>query len=179
MNEAELRSSLLAVGPLLPQLIWAGRVVDGAKRDFICADIGIILPQKRLLTREEACSALWLVHPDRAIALAETDRVIEIARLCSARPVDVARVLKSQRPKMPPEKRAPRHKQGQKNVLVQVWVDPQFKHYLAAAKTDFGKDASALIREATWAALQKLYPRATEGTRRGPSPELVRPRRGR
>ncbi len=178
MELAEIRSSLLVVGPLLPQLIWAGRVVDGEKRDALCTELGILFPQRRLATREEACAALWLVHPERALVVAETDRVLELARLCSARPVDIARVLAGQRPAPPKVRRSPRQTQGQKNVLVQVWIDPQLKHYLTAAKTDFGKDASSLIREATWSALQRLYPRAaTEGARRGPSPELVRPRR--
>lgn len=178
MKERELRDSLRTVGPLLPELIYSGRVVDGAKRDAICIELGIVFPQRRLATREEACAALWVVHPERAIAIAETDRVLELARLCGAQPVDIARVLASLRPAKPKERRAPRQTQGQKRVLIQMWVEPQFKHYLQRAEEVDGRNMTEALTRAGWRHIQETLPRAaTEGSRRAPSIASVRSKR--
>lgn len=180
MNERELRASLQAVGPLLPELVYAGRVVDGNRRDTICTELGIVFPQRRLTTREEACAALWVLHPERAITIAETDRVLELARLCNAQPVEIARVLASLRPAKPKERRAPRQTQGQKRVLIQMWVEPQFKHYLQRSEEVDGLNMTEALTRAGWRHIQETLPRAaTEGTRRAPSVAAVRPRRRR
>jgi hypothetical protein len=178
MNERELRASLQSVGPLLPQLIYEGRVVDGIRRDAICSELGIIFPQRRLATREEACAALWLVHPERAIAIAQTDRVLELARLCGTDAVHVATVLAQQRPPKPKDRRAPRQTQGQKRVQILLWVEPQFKHYLQAAKEVSHLNMTEALTRAGWRYIQETLPRAaTEGSRRAPSLRSVRPQR--
>lgn len=178
MKDRELKASLQSVGPLLPQLIYSGRVIDGDRRDAICSELGIVFPQRRLATREEACAALWLLHPERAIALAETDRVLELARLCGTNPVDVAQTLRRLRPKKKDAHRAPRQQQGQKRVQVLLWVEPQFKHYLRRAGEHAHLNMTQALTQAGWRWIQETLPRAaTEGSRRAPSAASVRPRR--
>jgi hypothetical protein len=178
MKDRELRASLQSVGPLLPQLIYSGRVIDGDRRDAICSELGIIFPQRRLATREEACAALWFLHPERAIKLAETDRVIELARLCGTNAADVAATLKRLRPKPKDVHRAPRQSQGQKRVQVLLWVEPQFKHYLRRAGEAAGLNMTEALTRSGWKWIQETLPRAaTEGLRRAPSTASVRPRR--
>lgn len=178
MKDRELRASLQSVGPLLPQLLYSGRVIDGDRRDAICSELGIVFPQRRLATREEACAALWLLHPERAITLAETDRVLELARLCGTNAVDVAATLKRLRPKPKDAHRSPRQQQGQKRVQVLIWVEPQFKHYLRRAGEVSRLNMTEALTRAGWKYIQETLPRAaTEGQRRAPSAASVRPRR--
>ncbi len=180
MKERELRASLQSVGPLLPQLLYAGRVIDGQRRDAICSELGIVLPQRRLATREEACAALWLLHPERAIELAETDRVLELARLCGSNAADVSTVLQRLRPKRKDPHRSPRQQQGQKRVQLLIWVEPQFKHYLRRAGEASRLNMTEVLTRAGWKFIQETLPRAaTEGQRRAPTLESVRPERRR
>lgn len=161
-------------------LLHAGRVVDGSRRDVICSELGIVLHQRRLVTREEACAALWVLHPARAIELAETDRVLELAALCGTDALDVARVLAQLRPPKPKDKRAPRQTQGQKRQQLLIWVEPQFKHYLQRAQELTGLNMTQALTAAGWKYIQEALPRAaTEGSRRAPSIQSVRPRRRR
>ncbi len=178
MNERELRTSLQSVGPLLPQLIYAGRVVDGSRRDAICTELGIVFPQRRLATREEACAALWVLHPERALELAETDRVLELASLCGTDAINVAAVLARLRPPKPKDNRAPRQTQGQKRTQILLWVEPQFKHYLQRADEVSGLNMTEALTRAGWRYIQETLPRAaTEGSRRAPSLRSVKPKR--
>ncbi len=178
MNERELRASIAAVGPLLPVLIWSGRVVDGVKRDRICGELGLVPTVRVLHSPAELCSALWIVHPSRAVdeaqALGATN-VKEIAELCSARVAEIAGVLLS-RKKPVVNNRSPRRSRSQKNVLLQVWTEPQLKHYAQRAGATESLDLSGTVRVALWEYVQRHLPRAaTEGSERAPGREWVKP----
>jgi len=162
-------------------LIYRGDVVDGAKRERLCAELELVHPSMRVLhTVEEVCSALWLVHPDRALERARLEGITGIAnlaRVCSARVADVATLLQKNVPVLR-SNRAPKHTRGQQSVKIQFWADPQFKHYMQRAGAEQGLDLSQALRVAGWEHVQKVLPRAaTEGSARGPAVALVRPRR--
>jgi hypothetical protein len=177
MNDAELRRSLANVGPLLPALHWQGEVLDGKRRAAICDELGVYLPIRYAESLQVACSALWPLHPKRALELAGTRSVSDLAELCSVGVGAIAVELARHRPKAKPERRAPRHTRDEKKVLVQVWVDPQWKHYMQrAGEAAKLPDLSAAIRRAGWDLVQRVLPNPPqEGTRRGPAIELVRP----
>ncbi len=186
MNERELRASLSAVGPLLPVLIWRGRILDGKKRDCICGELGVVPRVQVLHSLSEACSALWAVHQDRAVAEAMAGGatgVQQIAELCSARVADVATLLAGQASK-PKSLRGPRRTRSTKSVMVQFWAEPQFKHFVKRAGETEGLDLSATLRVAAWEYVQRHLARAPrEGAGRvAPGTEWVKPperRRGR
>ena len=178
MEERELRASIAAVGPLLPVLIWRGRVVDGSKRDQICGELGLVPTVRVLHTPGELCSALWVVHPDRAVDEARelgALSVKDVAELCSARVAEVAGILSS-RTKRVVDKRSPRRTRSQKTVLMQVWAEPQLKHFAKAAGATESLDFSGTVRVALWEYVQRHLPRAaTEGGARAPSRDWVKP----
>lgn len=181
MQERELRASIAAVGPLLPVLVYRGRVVDGEKRERICGELGLVPRTQVLHSVDELCSALWVLHPERAIVEAQSTRSVpltltELAKLCNARPSDVAVALAGKRKAVRLVERSPRQTQGQKNVLIQFWAEPQFKHYLKLAGERERLDLSATLRVAGWEFVQKHLPRAaTEGGSRAPSVDWVKP----
>lgn len=181
MQERELRASIGAVGPLLPVLVYRGRVVDGEKRDRICSELGLIARTQILHSVTELCSALWTLHPDRAIAEAQAAQsspltLSELAELCSARPSDVALALAGKRGAKRLAERSPRRTRSQKSVLIQFWAEPQFKHYVKVAGEREHLDLSATLRVAAWEFVQRNMPRAaTEGSARAPGSDWVKP----
>lgn len=179
MQERELRASLVAVGPLLPVLIWHGRVVDGRKRDRICEELGLVPRVQTLHSLAECCSALWAIHRDRAVAEALAGGaagVTAIAELCSARVADVALVLSTQSKKTKVSKRSPRRTRSTKTEMVQFWTEPQLKHFAKLAGATESLDLSGTIRVALWEYVQRHLPRAPrEGGSRAPSEEWVKP----
>jgi len=176
MEEQELRGSIRKSGPLLPVVIYAGVTIDGQKRAAICADLGVHIDQKYCATLQDACSHLWAVeHQQRAVALAATRNVSELAELCGARPAAVARVLREMQPRPKFVHKNPRHLRGQKIVRVQVWMEPQLKEIARRAGEREGLDLSAFIRQATYDRAQLVDGRAPlPGTTR--APQWIKPR---
>jgi hypothetical protein len=176
MNEQELRASVAAVGPLLPVLLWRGDTLDGRRREQICAELGLVPRVMHVRSLTEACQALWALHPERAVQLARDNGVAlptNIAKLCGTRLVHVARILKGERVPSA-DKRSPRRTRSQKTVLVQLWVDPQLKHYAQLAGNARALTLSAVFRVAAWQFIERTLPRAAEaGSTRGPAVELV------
>lgn len=183
-TDRELRDSIAAIGPLLPLLVWQNRVVDGQRRQAVCAELGLAAPIRRFGSIQEACTALWALHPARAVALAQEYgeaeglalTVVDLALLCGARVAAVA-VLVTSAKNVKPDRRAPRRQRSQKTEHVQLFVDPQWKHFVVKVGREQGLDLSSTIRIACWEFVQKHLPKAaTEGSRRGPPVEMVRPR---
>lgn len=176
MNDGELRRSLQNVGPLLPALHWQGEVLDGKRRTWFCEELGLFLPVRYAESLQVACSILWPLHPKRALELAGARPVSDIAELCSVGVSAIAVELERHRVKPKADPRAPRQTRGQKKVLVQVWVDPQWKHYVQRAGAAAQLDLSGAIRRAGWDLVQRVLPNPPqEGGRRGAAVELVRP----
>ena len=176
MRERELRASIEIVGPLLPVLRYRDRVLDGSMRSAICAELGLVPRVEELHSLAQACAALWALHPERAVRLAleHTGGVREVAQLCGARVAEVAPFVHGKSAKA--ETRAPRHTRGQKKILLQVWVEPQLKHFLKAAGDEELLDLSAAVRVASWEYVQRILRRAPiEGGSRAPSIDEVRP----
>ncbi len=181
-TEAELRASLLAVGQLVPLLKWHGVTIDGRRRESILEAEGVMPAVRNLASLEQACSALWLMHPDRALQLAREHAgghtglqptVRELASLCGVSVSVIALALQPTTRKQ--EKRAPHRLRSVKTELVKFWCEPQFKHYVRLAGARNGLDLSSVIRVACWEYVQRELPRApTEGSARGPSPEWVK-----
>ena len=172
MQDAELRRSLETVGPLLPELYYAGASIDGRRRAVICSQLGLVLPVRYAESLQVACSSLFPLHPSRAIELAGTQSVRDLADLCSVGAAAIASELARTRPTSKPDHRAPRERKEMR-VKVQIWVDPQWKHYVTRAGELERLDLSTAIRRAGWDFVQRTLPNPpTEGTRRGTSVDL-------
>lgn len=89
-SDPELRRSLAVLGPLMPVLEFAGRRLDGRRRQRMCAELGIEIRTIAYETREQAAAALWAVHPDRALREFPIRSLKEGSRLFGARPAAVA-----------------------------------------------------------------------------------------
>ncbi len=185
-SEADLRASLSAVGPLSPALVWRGVTIDGRRREALCAELGIFLPQLTFHTLEQACHALWTMHPQRAIQVAREHRgghaglpptVRELAEICGVTVTALALELEQMKPRKRGEgKRSPRRTRSVKTEMVKLWAEPQWKHYVRLAGAQRGMDLSQTIRVACWEFVQREMARApAEGTSRAPSIEHVRP----
>jgi len=180
-SEAELRASICAVGQLVPVLKWLGVTIDGRRREAILEEIGVQPVVRNLATLEQACTALWLMHPERALAFAREHAgghaglpptARELASLCG---VSVSVIALAMQPKRRQEKRAPRRQRSIRTELVKFWCEPQFKHYVRLAGARNGLDLSSVIRIACWEYVQRELPRApTEGSARGPSEDWVK-----
>ncbi len=186
--EAELRASIQAVGPLVPAIVWRGVTLDGRRREQICSELGLYLPQNVFHTLEQACHALWTVHPERAIQVAREHRgghaglpptVRELAEICGVSVPAIALELERQKPKKRDgRKRGPHRTRSVKTEALKVWCEPQLKHYVRLTGAQLGMDLSQTIRVACWEYVQKhLRKPPTEGTDRAPSIEHVRPPR--
>lgn len=178
MDPQELRDSLRRSAPVLPLVFYNGDPIDGRKRASICAELGIAIEEKWCSTLQEACSHLWAVeHQRRAIELAGVTAVHELAELCGARPAAVARVLRELRPKPKFLHKAPRQLQGQKNVLVQLWMEPQLKFLATRAGQVEGLTLSAFARSAIYDRVQLIDARApVPGTHDACAPRWIKPR---
>lgn len=176
MDDRELRESLIRNGPVLPAVFHDGTQIDGARRAALCAELGIAIEQRHCATLGEACAFLWAVeHKRRALELAQTRNVHELAELCGTRPAVIARELRALAPRPKFVHKAPRHLQGQKNVLVQIWMEPQLKHLATRAGQREGLTLSAFIREATYNRAQLVDGTAPlPGTHR--APKWIKPR---
>jgi hypothetical protein len=176
MDERELRDSIRESGPVLPAVFFLGEQIDGRRRERLCSELGIAITRKHCESLREACSYLWAIdHQHRAIALADTRNVHELAQLCAARPAAVAKVLRDSMPRPKYVHRNPRQLRGQKRVLVQVWMEPQLKFLAQRAGEREGLQLSAFLREAAWERVQLVDGRAPlpDTTR---APRWVKPR---
>jgi hypothetical protein len=176
MDEQELRSSITKSGPVLPVVFYESKEIDGRKRHAICAELGRHIEQKYCGSLREACSFLWAVgHEQRAVVLAATRDVRELAELCGARIAAVAVVLREMQPRPRYLHKNPRHLRGQKLVRVQVWMEPQLRTIAQRAGEREGLNLSAFIREATYDRAQLVDGRAPlPGTTR--APQWIKPR---
>jgi hypothetical protein len=180
-SDRELRDSIEAAGCLDAVLFWHGTIIDGRRRHQICEELGIVPRVAVLTTLHAACTALFQRHPDRAVAMAREHlggsaglppTVRELADVCSTSVSAIALLV--QGPTVV-EKRGPRRLRSQRTTLVQVWVEPQWRHYVALAGEAQGMNLSSTIRLACWEFVQRNMPRPpTEGTDRSPSPSWVR-----
>lgn len=160
MQEHELRASLASIGPLLPAFVYRDQLIDGARRTLLCNELGLHLPTRYLRSLHDACSVLWPLHAERAIALAGDLPLLEIAKLCGAEPASIAAIRARTTHKQ--EAREPKIRLGrrQKSVLLQVWVEPQLKEYAERAGEVLNLNTSAVVREAVWRLAAVTVPRA-------------------
>lgn len=176
MEERVLRASLKAIGALLPVVTYMGAVVDGEKRERLCAELRIPIEKRVCSSLQDACSWLWTQHPTRAIELAQrygNARLSELAELCSVRPAELAGVLQSMRPPRKRATRPPRATQAQKITCMRVWLEPQLLHILKRAAAHEGMQLSAFVRAAAWQRARIVDGRLARG---GPEQAWLKPK---
>lgn len=162
MRDAELRSSLLAIGPLLPALEFGGELRDGRRRITFGEELGIHVPVKRVRTLQDACSHLWPLHPERALELADGASLLELAHLCGVEPTSIALVRRAVvGPDRVSERRRIRYERKQPAKLFSFWVEPQLLELMriGAAKLEID-NLSELARQALWEKLALVVPHA-------------------
>lgn len=172
MGDRDLRASLQAIGVLVPGLEYAGELVDGRKKHEMCADLGVPFPIHIAKTLGEACSILWTRHPDRALELAGTRKMLELAQLCSTSSVSVAKVLQQKKPRR--SHHAPRVraiegtpyralKASPKMIRRLFVLEPELYAYAqeAAAQQGHG-NVNKLVRRALWKEVALIVPNAPQ-----------------
>lgn len=175
ITDEELRSSIARFGCFLPVLRWKSRTLDGHRRERIAPGVGKTAPILQLHTRKEAASALWMVHPERAISIFPESTLSAAAELYGTTPAQVAMVRRSLRGGKPPyqhqrvswtRQRAIDHaplRQDGKALKIQFWIAPELREAmrLARARGD-GCSEAAFIRRAIVAALELNHPPSTD-----------------
>jgi len=176
MDARELRESLQHNGPLLPAVFHEGTQIDGRRRSELCSELGIEIAERHCATLSDACAWLWTVdHKRRALELAGTRNVHELAELCGARPAAVARELRALGPRPKFVHKVPRQLQGQKSVQFLFWMEPQLKVLATRAAQREGLSLSAFFREAIYNRVQLVDGTAPlPGTHRAPA--WIKPR---
>ncbi len=171
MRDRELKTSLEQIGCLISGLEYAGELVDGRKKALMCADLGIPFPIHVAETLREACSILWTRHETRALELAGTTRVLELAELCSTSTVAIAQRLKADKP---PKKRErefriessdalPKLKHQSKMIRRLFVLEPELYAYAKEAAAQKGhRNISQVVRDGLWKEIALTVPNAPQ-----------------
>lgn len=172
MGDRDLLASLRAVGVLVSGLEYAGELVDGRKKREMCADLGVPFTVHVAKSHTEACSILWTRHPDRAVELAHTSKMLELVQLCSASSVSIAKVLQAKKPRvshaskriLPVGDREYRHLRAQPKMLRRlVTLEPELYAYAREAAAQLGhKNFAKLVRRALWKEVALIVPNAPQ-----------------
>ncbi len=171
MRDRDLRASLVQIGPLIPGLEYAGELVDGRKKAPMCVDLGIPFPIHVAKTLREACSILWTRHPTRALELAGTTRVLELAALCSTSTVAIAQQVNENRPakkrirntRIESSADLPRLKDSPKMITRVFMLEPELYAYAREAAAQKGhRNVSQLVRDAMWKEIALTVPNAPQ-----------------
>lgn len=168
MQERDLRKSLRTIGPQFPGLEYAGELVDGRRRVRLCDELQITLEIKRAESLQAACSALYVHHPARAIALARgggAETLLELADLCGVTPVSVAGHLHAARPRRSHKRRFAeqpiRTLTNKPMVNVLVMMEPELRAYAReVAKLRGHGVVNKVIRDALWRVVALEMPQA-------------------
>jgi hypothetical protein len=170
MGDRDLRASLRQIGPQIPGLEYAGELVDGRKKALMCAELRVPFPVQRAETLKEACSILWTRHPARALELAGTTRVLELAELCSTSAVSIAKELQANKPKRPRKPMRiiqdvpyPALKDEKKMVRRLFVLEPELYAYAQEAAAQKGhRNVNRLVRDALWKEIALIVPSAPQ-----------------
>lgn len=174
ISDDELRSSIAKFGCFLPILRWQNRTLDGHRRERIALGVGKTAQILQLRTRREAASALWMVHPERAIITFPEPTLRAAAELYGTTPAQVAMVRRSLRGGKTPyqhqrvswtRRRAIDHAPFQtdgKALKIQFWLSPELREAMRLARVRGDRcSEAAFIRRAIVAALEINHPPST------------------
>lgn len=178
MRDRDLRASLQHIGAQKTGLEYDGEKIDGRRRAEVCAELGIDFQFRECTTLQEACSLLWLEHPARALELASKSGptgVLELARLCSATPVAIAKELANKpKPKPKPKGRrsdrshatdqVTREARRRTKMIRRLFVlEPELYAYAREAAAQKGhNNVSKIVRQALWKEIALSVPNAPQ-----------------
>lgn len=162
MRDRDLRASLAARGPIHQAYAYAGEIIDGRRRKAFCDELGLKLEIHDCETLHEACSTLFVLHPERALELARRESnssLLELAALCGTTPVAIARLISA------PKKS---HKRASKDAVTKarsssrmlrrlVTFEPELYELAKQAATELGhKNVNKLVRDSVWRTVRDL-----------------------
>lgn len=158
VRDLELRASLAAVGALQPAFEYAGELIDGRRRQPLCAELGTPLEVRVCETLQAACSTLFALHPVRAIELAKREgvtSVLELAELCGATPSAIARELQHTLPKKSHKRQVKdetsRARASPRMLRRLVTIEPELYALAKEAARELGhKNFARLVRDSLW-----------------------------
>ncbi len=171
MRDRDLKASLAQIGPLIPGLEYAGELVDGRKKALVCVDLGIAFPIHVAKTLQEACSILWTRLPTRALELAQTTKVLELAALCSTSTVAIAEQLKATKPpkqrirntRIESSAELPDLKRSSKMIRRLFVLEPELYAYAREAAAQRGhRNVSQVVRDGLWKEIALTVPNAPQ-----------------
>lgn len=163
MRDRDLRASLLATGPINPAYEYAGRLIDGKRRRVLCAELGKPLAIHVCETLHEACSVLFVAHPNRALELARSEgasTLRELAELCGTTPSTIAALLNETQPKKS-HKRAAKtatRQAAKSSAMVRKLVifEPELLELAKEASRILGhRNVSRLVRDSVWRTIRE------------------------
>lgn len=170
-EERDLRASLIRIGPQIRGLSYAGELIDGRKKAPMCAELGIAFEIHEAENLAEACSILWTRHPARALELAGTQTVTELAKLCSVSATAIAKEQAKHKPKrshhakrrLIPGQPYPELKADPKMIKRLFLLEPELYAYAREAAAQLGhRNVNRLVRRALWKEVALLVPMAPQ-----------------
>jgi len=186
MRDRDLRASLAATGPIHPAFEYAGRLIDGRRRQVFCAELDKPLAIHVCDSLQEACSALFISHAQRALELARSEgasTLRELAELCGTTPSGIAALLNQTQPKKS-HKRAAKtaaNRAAKSPTMVRKLVifEPELLELATEAARVIGhRNVSRLVRDSLWRTVRENVSGAPLQPRRVQSANGARRRAG-
>lgn len=161
MRDRDLRASLAARGPIHQAYSYAGELIDGRRRKAICDELGLKLDVHECATLHEACSTLFVIHPERALELARresTSSLLELAELCGTTAVAIARHVSAPKKSHKSGRQAVSKARSSSRMLRRlVTFEPELYELAKLAATELGhKNVNKLVRDSVWRTVRDL-----------------------
>jgi len=161
-TDQELEESLRELGCLHPIVRYGGKIYDGERRQHVCDLFGLKPKFYDCSTRATLLRVLWLVEPDRAIAEAGKMTIAEYAETFNAKPMQIARHLRSKKETKKAERRKVGRRYGSRlETLVTFWCSQRLKYIAQVAAARTGRSVSDYIRQAMQDAAARDVDKAT------------------
>jgi hypothetical protein len=163
MRDRDLRASLAATGAIHPAYEYAGKLIDGRRRQAFCAELGKPLTTLVCDTLQDACSVLFVVHPQRALELARSEGATtlrEFALLCGTTSSAIAQLLSETRPKKSHKRAVKSATQAASKSAVMVrrlvTFEPELYALAKEAAQVIGhRNVSRLVRDSVWRTIRE------------------------
>jgi hypothetical protein len=141
MRDRDLRASLASLGQLEPGLSFEGELLDGRRREPLCAELGRDFRVHVAASLQEACSVLWARgHRTRALELAGARPLVELAELCTTTASAIAQERAAARPKKS-------HKAEAKDSVTRLRIAPQMARKLIVLEPELFAAAKSAAKE--------------------------------
>lgn len=160
MRDRDLRASLATRGPIHPAYSYKGELIDGRRRKLLCDELELELEIRPCETLQEACSTLFVLHPERALELARsesTGALLELAALCGTTPVAIARHIPTRKKSHKSKEPLSQARASSRMLRRLVTFEPELYELAKRAALELGhKNVNKLVRDSVWRTVRDL-----------------------